>query len=151
MDTFEIAAQVLENYKNERLKEERIESLLHQAKTQLEEIAGNPTLYQSFLEKVQAPTEVDPIVLWVLLMSDEEICSTYIEAFDKEFDDTIPISDLADLLIYLAHLHKYQNQEIAGYAYLSEYHGGNIDDVDQYAFTNALLYIQKSKEVEISF
>jgi hypothetical protein len=61
------------------------------------------------------------------------------------------VSDLADLLLYAVHLKKVQNIELDGFDYLLEYQQEGIQEMDQYAFTNALLYIQKSKEVDMEF
>ena len=84
-------------------------------------------------------------------MSNEDICDEYIDEFDKDFREIIPVSDLADLLVYIVHLKKVKNIELDGFDYLLEYKHEGKDEMDQYAFTNALLYIQKSKEVEIEF
>jgi len=84
-------------------------------------------------------------------MSNEAICDEYISEFNKDFREIIPVSDLADLLIYIVHLKKVQNIELDGFDYLLEYQQDGIQEVDQYAFTNALLYIQKSKEIEMEF
>jgi hypothetical protein len=85
-------------------------------------------------------------------MSNEGICDEYISEFDKDFREIIPVSDLADLLLYVVHLKKVKNIELDGFDYLLEYQGdGGIEEVDQYSFTNALLYIQKSKEIQMEF
>ena len=84
-------------------------------------------------------------------MSNEDIWDEYIEAFDKDFNDSIPVSDLADLLIYIGYLKKVKDVELKGYEYLEGYEDGDIEDVDQFALTNAFLYIQKTKEVQIDF
>ena len=75
----------------------------------------------------------------------------YIDEFNKDFREIIPSSDLADLLLYSVHLKKVKNIELDGFDYLLEYEGEGIEEVDQYAFTNALLYIQKSKEIQMEF
>jgi len=151
MNTFQIAQSALEGYKNTKLSDERIDALIEQANTQITEIAQNKELYDGFVSQVDAPSKVDNIILWVLFMSNEDIRDEYIEAFDKEFSDSIPISDLGDLLIYLVYLKKVKDIELEGYAYLDDYEGGEIEDVDQFALTNAFLYIQKTKEVQIDF
>jgi len=151
MNTFQIAQTALEGYKNTKLSDERIDTLVKQAKVQIEEIAKNKELYNDFVSQVDAPNPVDDIILWVLFMSDEDIRDTYIETFNKDFRDDIPISDLGDLLIYLVYLKKVKDVELEGYAYLEDYEGGEIEDVDQFALTNAFLYIQKTKEVQIDF
>lgn len=151
MNTFQIAASALEGYKNTKLSDERIDVLVKQANMQIAEIIQNKELYDSFLSQVDAPLEVDNIILWVLFMSNEDICDEYIEAFDKDFSDSIPVSDLADLLIYIVYLKKVKDVELKGYEYLEGYEDGDIEDVDQFAFTNAFLYIQKTKEVQIDF
>ena len=151
MNTFQIAASALEGYKNTKLSDERIDVLVKQANMQIAEIIQNKELYDGFLSQVDAPLEVDNIILWVLFMSNEDICDEYIEAFDKDFNDSIPVSDLADLLIYIVYLKKVKYVELKGYEYLEDYEDGDIEDVDQFAFTNAFLYIQKTKEVQIDF
>jgi len=84
-------------------------------------------------------------------MSKEDIVEDYIDKFNKNFREIIPVSDLADLLLYSVHLKKVQNIELDGFDYLLNYEQEGIDEMDQYAFTNALLYIQKLKEVKIEF
>jgi len=84
-------------------------------------------------------------------MSNEDICDEYIDEFDKEFREIIPVGDLADLLLYVVHLKKVKNIEVEGFDYLLEYKKDGIEEMDQYAFTNTLLYVQKSKEVQIEF
>ncbi|PHS31968.1 MAG: hypothetical protein COA92_07260 [Sulfurovum sp.] len=151
MNTFQIAGSALDGYKNEKLSDERINALVTQANEQIDEIAQNKELYDSFLTQVNAPKKIDNIILWVLFMSNEDICSEYIDAFDKDFSDNIPISDLADLLIYIVFLKKVKNTELEGFDYLSDYEEEGIEDVDQFALTNSFLYIQKTKEVQIDF
>ena len=48
-------------------------------------------------------------------------------------------------------LKKIKDIELDGFDYLLEYKEDGIEEVDQFAFTNAFLYIQKSKEVQIEF
>ena len=151
MHTFQIAESVLEGYKNEKLNEDRINFLITQVNEQLDEISQNRDLYDSFLNKVNAPEKIDKIILWILLMSNEGIVDEYIDEFDKKFREIIPVGDLADLLLYAVHSKKVKNIELDGFAYLLEYDHEGIAEMDQYAFTNALLYIQKSKEVAIDF
>ena len=151
MNTFQIAASALEGYKNTKLSDARINALVKQASSQIAEITQNKELYDGFVSQVDAPQPVDNIILWVLFMSNEDICDEYIEAFDKDFSDNIPISDLADLLIYIVYLKKVKDVELKGYDYLEGYEDGDIEDVDQFALTNAFLYIQKTKEVQIDF
>jgi len=151
MHTFQIAQPVLEGYKAEKLSDERVEFLIKQANEQLDEIAQNEEMYSEFLAQVNAPKNIDNIILWILLMSDEDICDDYITEFDKGFREIIPISDLADLLLYAAYMKKVNGVELDGLDYLLEYENRDIEEVDQYAFTNALLYIQKSKEVQMEF
>ena len=151
MHTFQIAEPVLDGYKNDKLTEERINFLITQANEQLDEISQNKEIYHSFLNKVNAPQKIDNIILWILLMSNEGIVDEYIDEFDKDFREIIPVGDLADLLLYSVHLKKVKNIELEGFDYLLEYDHEGIAEMDQYAFTNALLYIQKSKEVEIEF
>ncbi len=151
MHTFQIATPVLDNYKNDKLTEERINFLIAQANEQLDEISQKENIYSSFLKKIDAPQKIDKIILWILLMSNEKICDEYIDEFNKGFREIIPVSDLADLLLYSVHLKKVKNVELDGFDFLLEYQGECIEEVDQFAFTNALLYIQKSKEVEMEF
>jgi len=151
MNTFQIAESALAGYKAEHLSDDRINALVEQANAQIDEISQNKALYDDFRSQVNAPENADKIILWVLFMSNEGICSEYIDAFDKDFNDTIPVSDLADLLIYIIFLKTVKNSELEGFDYLAEYEEEGIADVDQYALTNAFLYIQKLKEVQIDF
>ena len=151
MHTFQIANPVLDAYKNEKLSDVRINFLITQANEQLDEIAQNKEIYSSFLDKVRAPKKIDKIILWILIMSNEHLVDTYIEEFDKDYREIIPVSDLADLLLYIVHMKKVNNIELDGFDYLLKYEEGGIEEMDQYSFTNALLYIQKSKEVEMEF
>jgi hypothetical protein len=151
MHTYQIAQSVVEDYKNEKISDERIDFLKTQANEQLEEIAQNKELHERFLQQVNAPQKVDNIILWILLMSNERICEDYISEFDKNYREIIPVSDLADLLFYAIYLQKVQNTTLDGLEYLIEYEEAGIEEVDQYSFTNALLYIQQSKEVQMEF
>lgn len=151
MHTFQISESVLDAYKNYKLSDERINFLTTQADEQLAEMAQNKELYDSFLKKVSAPEKIDNIILWMLLMSNETIGSKYIREFKKDFRKFIPVSDLADLLLYAVHLKKVKNIELDGLDYLLEYEEEGMDVMDQYAFTNVLLYIQSSKEVQMEF
>jgi len=151
MHTLQIAESVLDDYRNNKLSEERIDFLITQANEQLDEISQNKEIYNSFLNKVNAPKKIDNIILWILFMSNEDICDEYIDEFDKDFREIIPVSDLADLLVYIVHLKKIKNIELDGFDYLLEYQHAGIDEVDQYSFMNVLLYIQKSKEVPMEF
>ena len=151
MHTFQIKESILDDYINDKLSEERINFLMTQANEQLDEISQNKEIYHSFLNKVNAPQKIDNIILWILLMSNEGIVDEYIDEFDKDFREIIPVGDLADLLLYSVHLKKVKNIELEGFDYLLEYDHEGIAEMDQYAFTNALLYIQKSKEVAIEF
>lgn len=151
MHTFQIAKSVLDGYKNDKLSEERINFLTTQANEQLNEISQNKEIYSRFLNQVKAPQKIDNIILWILLMSNERICDEYIDEFNKDFREIIPVSDLADLLLYAVHLKKVKNIELEGFDYLLKYEEGGIEEMDQYAFTNALLYIQQSKEVQMEF
>ncbi|HIC43108.1 MAG TPA: hypothetical protein EYO73_02075 [Sulfurimonas sp.] len=151
MHTMQIAESVIDGYRNEKLSEERINALIAQVNEQLNEISQNEEIYNRFLKEVNAPENIDKIILWILFMSNEDICDDYISEFDKNFREIIPVSDLADLLLYVIHLKKVKNIELDGVNYLLEYDEEGIQEMDQYAFTNALLYIQKSKEVQIEF
>jgi len=151
MNTFQITESALEGYKNEKLSEERINTLTTQANEQLAEISQNKELYTRFLDEVSAPEKIDNIILWILFMSNEDIVYDYIDAFSKDFTDSIPVSDLSDLLIYIAYLKKIKNTELDGFDYLSEYEEDGLEEVDQFSFTNAFLYIQRLKEVKIEF
>jgi len=151
MHTFQIANPVLEGYKNEKLSQERIDFLLAQADEQLKEIAQNKEIYEDFLEQIDAPKKMDGIILWILLMSNETVCCDYVSEFSKGFRDIIPVSDLADLLLYVVHMKKVNNIEVEGFDFLLQYEEEGMEEVDQYSFTNTLLYIQKSKEVQIGF
>jgi hypothetical protein len=151
LHTFQIAESLLENFRNDKLSDVRINFLITQANEQLAEMAQNKELYDGFLAKVKAPERIDNIILWILLMSNEGIGSKYIREFKKDFRKFIPVSDLADLLLYIVHLKKVKNIELDGLDYLLEYEEEGIEVMDQYAFTNVLLYIQKSKECLMRF
>jgi hypothetical protein len=151
MHTNQIAQTVLDGYRKDKLTQERIDFLKAQANEQLEEIAQNKELYDRYLQKVNAPEKIDNIILWMLLMSNENIVDDYIDQFNKNFREIIPVSDLADLLLYVVHLKRIENIELDGYDYFLEYEHEGKDEMDQYCFTNVLLYIQKSKEVEMEF
>ena len=151
MHTMQIADKVLDGHRNDKLSEERINFLISQANEQLDEISQNKEIYKSFLDKVNAPQKIDKIILWILLMSNEGIVDDYIDEFGKSFREIIPVSDLADLLLYSIHLKKIKNIELDGFEYLLEYEQDGIEEVDQFAFTNVLLYVERSKEVKIAF
>ncbi len=151
MHTLQIAEKVLDGYEKEKLTAERIDFLKTQANEQLDEISQNKELYNSFLNKVNAPKDADNLILWILIMSNEDIVEEYIDEYGKSFREIIPVSDLADLLIYSIHLKKLQNVELNGFEYLLEYEHAGIEEIDQFAFTNVLLYVEKSKEVQIEF
>jgi len=151
MHTMQIAEAVLDGHRNEKLTEERIDFLITQANEQLDEIAGNKEIYERFLNKVNAPEKIDKVILWILLMSNEDIVEEYIDEFGKNFREIIPVSDLADLLIYAVHLKKVKDAALEGFDYLLEYDHPGIEEVDQFAFTNVLLYVERSKQVNIAF
>jgi hypothetical protein len=151
MNTFQIAEQTLAAYKKEKLSDERIDFLVSQANEQIEEISKDKEIYTTFLNKVNAPKKTDNIILWILFMSNDDICCEYIDVFNKDFNDTIPVSDLADLLFHVIYVKKVNNIELDGFNYLAKYTADDIEDVDNYCITNVLAYIQKSKEVAIEF
>ncbi|CAA6813167.1 MAG: Unknown protein [uncultured Sulfurovum sp.] len=151
MNTFQIVGSVLDEYKNSVLDDKRIDALVEQANEQLKEMAENEAFYNALLTKVNAPEKVDNMILWIMLMSNEDICCAYIDSFDKDFEDEIPVNDLGDLLLYLAHLKNVQNVELDGLDYLLAYDKEWTEEVDQHAVTNVLAYIQKSKQVEMNF
>jgi hypothetical protein len=151
MHTMQIAEAVLDGHRNDKLSEERIDFLITQANEQLDEIAGNKEIYERFLNSVNAPEKIDKIILWMLLMSNEDIVEEYIDEFGKSFREIIPVSDLADLLIYAVHLKKVKGTELDGFDYLLEYNHAGMEEVDQFAFTNVLLYVEKTKQVNIAF
>ena len=151
MNTYQISASLLNSYAKEKLTKERITFLITQVNKQLEEISQNQALYESFLNKVHAPKDIDNIILWILFMSNEIICWDYIDEFNKDFKDIIPVSDLADLLLYAVYLKKVKNDVLEGFEYLLEYKEDGMEEVDQFAFTNTFLFVQKSKEVPMEF
>ncbi|MDF1874872.1 hypothetical protein JHD48_03890 [Sulfurimonas sp. SAG-AH-194-I05] len=151
MHTYQISEEILEGYKNEKLSDERINFLIAQANEQLKEISQNKEMYSRLLHKVKAPKKIDNIILWILLMANEDICCEFISECNKSFREIIPVSDLADLLFYSVHLKKVKNIALDGFDYLLECELEGIEELDQYSFTNALLYIQKSKQVEMEF
>ncbi len=149
MNTLQIAESALDGYMNEKLSEERIKSLLAQANEQIDEISQNKEIIHRFSKEVNAPENVDNTILWMLLMSNEDIVYDYIDGFDKDFIDIIPVSDLSDLLLYIVYLKKVKNIELDGFDYLMEYEEEGMEEVDQFTLTNVFLYIQKLKEAEI--
>jgi len=151
MHTFQIAKPVLDDYRNNKLSTQRIDSLIKQAQDQLDELSQNEKLYNSFLEKINPPKNVDKIILWMLIMSNDDMCSDYSDEFNKNYRPIIPVSDLADLLLYIVHLKQVENVDLDGFDFLLDYEDGGIDEMDQYCFTNVLLHVQKSKEVEMEF
>ena len=151
MNTFQIAKPALNDYKNDKVSDERIDFLVAQANEQIDEISQNKEIYDSFANEVNAPKEIDNIILWLLFMSNEDICSEYISEFEKDFNDIVPVSDLSDLLFYVVYLKKVKNIELDGFDYISTYEEEDIKEVDNYSITNVLAYIQKSKEIEIQF
>lgn len=152
MNTFQIVESVLDEYKNNVLGVDRTDFLVAQANEQLSEISQNKELYNAFLQKINnVPEKIDNSILWIFFMANEDICCDYIEAFDKDFEDEVPINDLGDLLLHLAHLTKVQNVELEGLDFLLDYDQETLEEVDQHAVTNVLAYIQKSKQIEIQF
>jgi len=151
MHTLQIANKVLDGYRNEKLTLERMDFLKAQASEQLEEIAQNEELYARFLAKVNPPEKIDVLLLWVLIMSDEDIVEEYIDECGKSFREIIPVSDLADLLVYAIHLYKVEERPLEGSEFLLSYEHSGLEEVDQFAFTNVLLFVERSKQVEIEF
>ena len=117
MHTLQIADKVLDGYRHEKLTADRLDLLITQANEQLDEIAQNKEIYEGFLNKVNAPQKVDRLILWILIMSNESIVDDYIDEFGKNFREIIPVSDLADLLIYAIHLKKLKNEALDGFDY----------------------------------
>lgn len=150
MNTYQITESVLEEYKNLMIKEERVAFLKSQADEQIAEIAQNEEIYNGLLEKVEAPEKIDNVVLWIALMSDESIVEEYIEVFDKDFDDMIPVCDLADLLFYMVYAMKVHGESFEGFDYLLTHKTPGMVEVDQHAVTNALAYIQKIKGAQFT-
>jgi len=151
MHTFQIAKPVLDDYRNNKLSTQRIDFLIKQAQDQLNELSQNEKLYNSFLEKINPPKNVNKIILWMLIMSNDDMCSDYSDEFNKNYRPIIPVSDLADLLLYIVHLKQVENVDLDGFDFLLDYEDGGIDEMDQYCFTNVLLHVQKSKEVQMEF
>lgn len=151
MHTNQIADKVLDNYSKEKLTEERITFLKKQAEEQLAEIKTNEDIYNSFLEMSGAPENVDPLILWILFMLNEDIVDEYVDEFSKPFREIIPVSDLADLVTFVIHKKKIEGVDIEGIDFLLEYDHAGKDEVDQYAFTNVLLYVEKTKQPQIDF
>lgn len=112
MHTYQIADTILSNYKSAKLSDERVEFLKKQAEEQLEELATNAALYERFLKKIDAPETLDRVFLWMLLMSNEDICCDYIDEFSKKFREIIPVSDIADLLTYAIYLAKIEKKSL---------------------------------------
>ena len=74
MNTFQITQMALTDYKNDKLSDERFDFLVAQANEQIDEISQNKEIYDSFFTKLNAPKKTDNIILWVLIMSNEELC-----------------------------------------------------------------------------
>ena len=151
MHTFQIAETVLDNYSKEKLTDDRIDFLKRQADEQLDEISQNREVYESFLKRVNPPEKIENIILWILLMSNEDIVEEYVDVFGKNYREIIPVSDLADLLVYSIHLKKVENITLDGFDYLLEYEHGGMEEMDQFAFTNVLLYVDRSKQAPMPF
>lgn len=151
MHTLQIADGVLAGYRNEKLTQERLDFLLSQAEEQLDEMATNSEVYSGFLERAHVPQTVDRAMLWVMLMSDEGVVEDYIDEYGKSFREIIPVSDLADLLLYAIHLKKVEGTTLDGLDEILEDPTVGMDEADQYAFTNVLLYIQQQKEAPLDF
>ena len=151
MNTFQITELALNNYKTDRLPDTRINLLLEQVNEQIDELSQHKEIYSSFLEDIDAPENLDNIILWILLMSNEDVCRDYINQCKKDLKKVIPVSDMADLLLYAAYLTKVQKTKPEGYDFLSGYYEEEMEEVDQYAVTNVLHHIQQSKEVQIQF
>jgi len=145
MNTYQITENVLVEYRDLMIKDDRVAFLKAQADEQIAEIAGNEEMYNGLLEKVKAPENVGNMVLWIALMSDEDIVEAYIEEFDKDFTDMIPICDLADMLFYMVYAMKVKGEAFEGFDYLLTYKTPGMTEVDQHAISNALAYIQKLK------
>lgn len=150
MHSIQIAPEVLEQYYN-KVGQERFELLAAQAKEQLKEIREDKEVYNNYLEQINTAGEVDDIVLWVLFMSNEDICLDYIKRFKKDFHKMVPDSDLADLLFYAVYLKKCKDNELDGIVYLIESNKEEIDDVDQANFMNILCHIQEQKAPKMDF
>lgn len=150
MNTYQITEKILEEYRDLMIKDDRVAFLKAQADEQIAEIASNEEIYNTFSQKVKAPENIDNMVLWILLMSDESIVEEYIEAFDKDFDEMIPVCDLADMLFYMVYAIKVKGEEFEGFDYLLTYKTPGMVEVDQHAVTNALAYIQKIKGAQFT-
>lgn len=151
MHTFQIAQKVLEDYRAAKLPDERIDFLINQANEQLDEISQNEEIYNKFLDEVEAPQPINNIILWILFMSNDDICSDYKYKFKKGFTTRLPISDIADLLVHIIHMTKSQDAKLDGFDYLMGYKEDGLEEADQYAFANVLLFVQKSKEAQMEF
>lgn len=145
MNTYQITENILEEYRDLMIKDERVAFLKAQADEQIEEIAGNEEVYKKFLEKVGAPEKLDNMVLWMALMSDENIVEEYIEEYEKDFDEMIPVCDLGDMLFYMVYAMKVKGESFEGFDYLLAHKTPGMTEVDQHAVSNALAYIQKLK------
>lgn len=151
MHTYQIADTVLDNYRKGKLGEERIRFLKEQVHEQMNELVQHEALYARFLQKIDLSEPINEVVLWMMIMMDEDRVDDYINACKKNFREIIPVSDLADLLLYAVHLKKVQNTTLEGFDYFLEFQHDGKDEVDQFCFMNVLLYVQKSKEVEMEF
>lgn len=146
MHSYQITESTLDDYRTNKLLDERIEFLMAQANEQLDEIAQDSALYEQWLDALEISKEFDNIIIWVLLMSDEEIVDEYIDTFKKSFRSIIPIYDLSDLLLYLIHLEKIKNAPLPGTKELLETKTEGLDEVDHHCFSNVLAYVQRKNQ-----
>jgi hypothetical protein len=148
MHTNEIVEPALKQYKSAKLTDERIDFLKNQVTEQLTEIRQNQDIYKEFINKINPPEKIDDIILWMLIMCNEDMVEEYVDKYDKSFMDIIPVSDLADLLFYLVYKKTVEGIETDGFDFLLSYEDEGIEDFDQYCFTNVLVYVQTMKKLE---
>lgn len=143
MDLFEVSPAVLEANYN-RMGHERIDFLVDQAKEQIKEISQDQETLDSYLKIVGLSEKVDDLVLWVILMSNDDVCFGYNKKFNKGFMDFIPMNDLSDLSLYLAYKNK--NEQINGIEKLIELDTGCAKEIDHHCVSSLLYYIQQEKQ-----
>lgn len=146
MHSYQITESTLEDYRANKLLDDRITFLLQQADEQLAEIRQNSDFYTGILDELEIDDTLNNPIMWMLFMSDEDIVDAYIDTFKKPFRSIIPVADLADILLYLIHLKKVNGEALAGTDLLFESTTEGLDEVDHYCFSNVLAYVQRKNE-----
>lgn len=151
LHTYQIAETVLNDYVTAKLTQERLNMLITQANEQLEEFAQEIELFERAKVQAGVPDGVDNIILWIALMSNEDICCDYIDTFGKKYREIIPVSDIADLITYVVYLKRIKEEDLQGIDFLLHNDTAGVGEADQYGFMNVLLFVQKGKEGALEF